>query len=179
MPFVNQTGTVTNINAPSFNVQFEGNGQAQGFDVQFVSPATNIVVASIPVTIDTQYLYQVRAVDPQGYPLTYSLIQAPAGMTIDPSTGLITWVPTAAEVGQNSVTVRVEDTHGGADTQNFVVNVTSLTPGVIQGSVFNDENGDGSRGTGNSSVPTQRVTDHSSRRALPSPASASTRAPPS
>src|SRR5208282_3894393 len=109
----------------------------------------------IPVTIDTQYLYQVRAVDPEGLPLTYQLTQAPSGMQIDPGSGLITWVPTAAQVGPNSVTVRVEDTHGGADTQSFVVNVTSLTPGVIQGSVFNDENGDGSRDApGNSPPPT-------------------------
>jgi RHS repeat-associated protein len=154
-PFINNTGVVSNLNAATFNVQLEGNGQAQAFDLQFVSPATGIQYGSIPVTIDTQYLYQVRAVDPAGFPLTYQLTQAPSGMQIDPGSGLITWVPTAAQVGQNPVTVRVEDSHGGADTQSFVVNVTSLTPGVIQGSVFNDENGDGSRNsTGNSPPPT-------------------------
>lgn len=154
VPFVNQTGSVTNISSPSFNVQFAGDGQAQGFDVQFVSPATGIILASIPASIDTQYLYQVRAVDPQDYPLTYSLTQAPAGMTIDSTTGLITWIPTAAQVGQNSVNVQVEDTHGGTGTQSFTVTVTSETPGSIQGTVYNDVNGDGSRdGTGSSPPP--------------------------
>jgi RHS repeat-associated protein len=154
VPFVDQTGPVTNISAPSFNVQFAGDGQAQGFDVQMVSPATGIVLASVPVSIDTAYLYQVRAVDPQGLPLTYSLTQSPSGMTIDPATGLITWVPTAAQVGQNPVSVQVEDTQGGTDMQSFLVTVTSESPGGIQGSVYNDQNGDGSRdGTGTNPPP--------------------------
>jgi RHS repeat-associated protein len=145
VPFVNQTGPITNISSPSFNVQFAGDGQAQGFDVEFVSPATGAVLASVPVSVDTQYLYQVRAVDPLGLPLTYSLTQAPSGMTIDPATGLITWVPTGAQVGQNSVTVQVEDTDGGTDTQSYTVTVTSESPGGIQGAVYNDENGNGIR----------------------------------
>src|SRR5205807_2213355 len=48
-------------------------------------------------------------------------------------------------IGQNSVSVRVLDDHGGVDTQTFVVNVTSMSPGSIQGAVFNDQNGDGGR----------------------------------
>ena len=153
VPFVNQTGTVSDLNAATFNVQLKGNGQAQGFDLQFVSPATGVQLGSIPVSIDTQYLYQVRAVDPEGDPLTYQLTQAPAGMQIDPATGLITWTPTAAQVLANSVAVRVEDTHGGTNTQTFVVNVTSLTPGGIDGAVFNDQNGDGSRSPTGSTPP--------------------------
>ncbi|HEV3341679.1 MAG TPA: putative Ig domain-containing protein, partial [Pirellulales bacterium] len=146
VPFVNQTGAISGITAPvQFNVQLQGNGQAQVYNLDFVSPATGIQLASIPVSIDAQYLYQVRAVDADRDTLTYSLTQAPAGMQIDPSTGLITWIPTAAKVGQNAVTVRVTDDHGGFDTQNFVVNVVALAPGKIEGTVFNDQNGDGQR----------------------------------
>jgi hypothetical protein len=36
---------------------------------------------------DGVYLYQVAAKDPDGDKLTYSLLKAPQGMTINPSTG--------------------------------------------------------------------------------------------
>src|SRR5262249_21145636 len=39
------------------------------------------------------YTYQVVAHDADNDPLTYSLTTAPAGMTIDPSVGLIGWTP--------------------------------------------------------------------------------------
>ena len=41
--------------------------------------------------------------------LTYSLTQAPTGMTINARTGLIAWTPTTAQTGANAVTVRVPD----------------------------------------------------------------------
>ena len=66
-------------------------------------------------------------------------------MQIDASSGMIAWYPTAAQLGQNQVTVRVEDGRGGSDTQTFTVNVTTEPAGGIKGTVFNDLNGDGSR----------------------------------
>src|SRR5262249_55560958 len=50
--------------------------------------------------------------------------------------------------------VRVEDDHGGVDTQTFVVTVTSLSPGGIQGAVFNDQNADGGRNSSGTPPPT-------------------------
>src|SRR5262249_31399451 len=37
------------------------------------------------------YQYTVKAIDPDGDPLTYSLPLGPQGMSIDPTSGLITW----------------------------------------------------------------------------------------
>ena len=154
VPFKNQTGAVGDLANPTFHVQFKGDGQTHVFDLQFVGPATGGVLGSIPVTINAEYLYEVKALDPDGDSLTYKLVQAPSGMQIDPSSGLITWDPTAAQVGQNSVTVHVEDGHGGFATQAFVVNVMTVAPGSIQGTVFNDLNGDGIRNSigGNSTA---------------------------
>lgn len=145
VPFENQSGAITNLAAPQFDVQMQGNGQPQVYNVDFIAPATGIRLGSIPVSINAQYRYQVRAVDSDGDSLIYQLTQAPAGMQLDPATGLITWVPTAAQVGANEVSVRVEDDHGGVDTQRFVVNVVGLAPGTIQGAFFNDQNKDGDR----------------------------------
>ena len=41
--------------------------------------------------------------------LAYSLLAAPTGMNVSPSTGLIDWTPGAAQVGPNAVTVREKD----------------------------------------------------------------------
>ena len=42
----------------------------------------------------------------------YSLTTAPAGMTINPTTGVLTWTPTAAQLGSQAVTVRLIDAAG-------------------------------------------------------------------
>jgi VCBS repeat-containing protein len=42
--------------------------------------------------------YQVTAFHPLGNPLLFDLVNAPAGASIDPNTGLFTWTPTAAGI---------------------------------------------------------------------------------
>ena len=67
--------------------------------------------------------FSSQAGDTDGDLLTYSLPVAPAGMTIS-SAGLVSWRPTGAQLGNNSVQVRVADTGGLAATQSFTINVT-------------------------------------------------------
>ena len=60
------------------------------------------------------YVYQVRAVDPEGDALVYELADRPSGMTIDPESGRIEWIPSASlPLGPlYEVTVRVTDSFG-------------------------------------------------------------------
>lgn len=68
--------------------------------------------------------YQIKASDPDGDDLTYSLKTAPDGMTID-SSGLIRWdVPPAFE-GKVPVAVTVLDGNGGEVTLNFDVKINT------------------------------------------------------
>ncbi|MDF1553455.1 MAG: Ig-like domain-containing protein [Deferrisomatales bacterium] len=88
-------------------------------------------LTSVPVldaTQDVLYTYDVDATDPDaGDTLTFSFDLSPAGMTIDPTTGLIQWTPTNADVGAaHPVTVRVTDTGGLFDTQSFDVAVANV-----------------------------------------------------
>jgi serine protease AprX len=87
------------------------------------------VVTSTPVTSATQgqvYQYPVTATDPDGDTLRFSLITAPSGMTIDATTGLILWTPDNAQVGSNSVELRVTDSTGLYVAQRFTIFVANV-----------------------------------------------------
>jgi subtilisin-like proprotein convertase family protein len=86
-------------------------------------------INSTPVTTATEdaaYSYDVDATDPDvGDALTFSLDTAPAGMSINASSGLISWTPTNEQVGGNPVLVRVTDAGSAYDTQSFSINVAN------------------------------------------------------
>ena len=106
----------------TFDVLIEGDGNAHAFDLQFVRASdASVVVASIPVTITTGYRYDIDAVDADADVLTYSLVGEDHGATIDPTTGLLAWQPTAA--GLYGFTAKVVDGRGGEDLQTWTVEV--------------------------------------------------------
>ena len=59
------------------------------------------------------YTARINALDPDGDRITYRLVQAPDGMTINPETGVITWLVTSDDEGEHDITVVVDDGHGG------------------------------------------------------------------
>jgi uncharacterized repeat protein (TIGR01451 family) len=81
------------------------------------------LIVSDPVTdanVGRPYMYDVEAT---GNPApTYTLVVSPTGMTIDPDTGLISWMPTMAQEGSHDVQVQASNSEG-TDTQNFTVAV--------------------------------------------------------
>jgi RHS repeat-associated protein len=84
------------------------------------------VFASTAVTTATvgQLLrYDTVATDLDGDPLTFDLPVKPAGMAIDPLTGVVVWTPSLDQVGPQPVLLRVQDGHGGIDLQSFTVTV--------------------------------------------------------
>jgi VCBS repeat-containing protein len=83
-------------------------------------------------TVGELYAYDVDAKDIEGDTLTYSLATKPAGMTIDPATGLIEWTPTNANLGTNDVVVKVTDSNDSdsvpvSDTQLFTITVEAIS----------------------------------------------------
>jgi putative Ig domain-containing protein len=61
----------------------------------------------------TTYTYQVKASDPDGDDLVYSLESAPSGMTIDKTTGLIKWPVPSGFAGETRAAIMINDGHGG------------------------------------------------------------------
>ena len=79
------------------------------------------------------------ALDPDNDQLVYTLVDGPNGMTIDASTGVVTWSPSAGDMGASkAITVRVDDGRGGFDEQRFTVDVTA-GGGEIRGVVFDGD----------------------------------------
>lgn len=73
------------------------------------------------------YSYQVAANDADNDTLSYSLLEAPEGMTIDSSSGKISWL---AALGQYAISAQVEDGSGGSSEQNFTLTIVESTPEV-------------------------------------------------
>ena len=56
--------------------------------------------SNFPIEQAKHYNYNVVAVDPDNDPITYNLITGPTGMSIDPTSGVLVWSPTAPQVGR-------------------------------------------------------------------------------
>jgi hypothetical protein len=69
------------------------------------------------------FSYQIRASDPDGDALSYSLKAAPSAMRIDSSTGFITWDAPSDFTGKASFAVSVADGHGGEVTQDLTLEI--------------------------------------------------------
>ena len=149
-PAANTWRTETNLPAPLSQAAAvtDALGRIEvigGYDLNHVALSTVIVsqrlnqpdvapaiTSTAPTTVTTgsTYTYQVVATgNPQP---TYSLVTAPAGMTIDAGTGLISWAPTVAQAGSNGVTVRATNVAGSVD-QSFSVRVYTPAPTVPTG----------------------------------------------
>jgi hypothetical protein len=72
---------------------------------------------------DSNFIYEIRAADPDGDQLSYSLKSSLPGMIINPSTGMITWPVPPDFQGQAFFTVSVSDGNGGETIQNLSLNI--------------------------------------------------------
>lgn len=69
------------------------------------------------------YKYEVEATDPDGDELGFTLLIHPTGMTINSSTGVISWTPTEGQIGENEVEIEVSDLYKST-TQSFTITVS-------------------------------------------------------
>lgn len=115
----------------------KGGSASDEFVLSFVNSTTNTVpvltaVGSKTVTINKPLTFTAQATDSDaGQSLTYSL-SGPAQATINPSTGVFSWTPTA--LGNYSVAIKVTDNGTPALTAQEVITV-SVVPPVSQQSV--------------------------------------------
>ena len=112
-------------------------GAAYVIGAATATPSTVTRVSSTPPTITSpaiksatvgrKYTYQVQANASTGQAITFSLGAAPAGMSINAATGLLTWVPTPLQTGSDNVTVVARDQFGDTTQQTFSISVFGVS----------------------------------------------------
>jgi RHS repeat-associated protein len=137
---------------PFYDFTVEVSDGRGGTDIQIFTVTTTITTPNInyaPIIISTpfntastsqNYTYDVNALDANGDSLTYSLLSAPTGMTIDQITGEIVWGTSTQRLGNYDISILVSDGRGATDVQNFVIGLTDIPWGEIRGTIWNDLN---------------------------------------
>jgi RHS repeat-associated protein len=95
-------------------------GSAGGVALSFASPPPVVAVAG------QVYAYLPRVLGGAGVPLSFSVSNPPAGLTLDAATGLVRWTPSAAQVGPVSLALHVSG--GGATATQTVTLVVQPNP---------------------------------------------------
>ena len=115
-----------------------GNTVYQAFQLDVLPEGQRLngapVITSTPLfNVRGSALYEtdVDATDPDADVITYELLKSPAGMTIDPITGLIQWQTTADQNGLFNVEVSAVDPFGAASIQSFSISVRPNNPPQI------------------------------------------------
>lgn len=106
----------------------QGAATTQSFvvDVQGINrPPMVLSTPSTYTAVGQPYYYAVAATDPDADPISFSLVDAPDEMSIDPGSGVIRWMPQASQLGTQQVTVRVEEGRGGWAVQSYAIDVDS------------------------------------------------------
>lgn len=67
--------------------------------------------------VNVPFQFQIQARNPALDPLTFRLVTAATGVSLDPTTGLFRWTPAAA--GTYSFAITADDGKGGQTTQSF------------------------------------------------------------
>src|SRR6185503_20676420 len=83
--------------------------------------------------------FTATATDVGGGALTFSLDPgAPAGATINPTTGVFSWTPTQADGGSaRTVTIRVTDNNSASDFETITITVREANAAPVLGAIGN------------------------------------------
>ena len=83
-----------------------------------------VIISSPPTSVkENDYIYQVKAYDPDNEPTFFVLKSGPKGMEIDKDTGVIRWAIQSQDRGTHSIEIEVSDKEGAKSLQRFALNV--------------------------------------------------------
>lgn len=108
-----------------------GGESSATFRVDVVSQDANaaprvVAVPRLTALVGQPYASRAEAIDPDGDPVTWSLVTAPRGLSIDPATGELRWTPALDQLGAQTVVVRAQDALLQAGTLSFSIIVTCV-----------------------------------------------------
>jgi len=152
---INWVPTSSQVGSQDVVVNVSDNGSPvlsvnQGFSIAVTAANVAPSISSVAPTTAKQgvvYSYNVNATDSNNDSLTFSLTSAPTGMSINASSGVISWTPTSSQVGVQNVSVSVSDNGSPklSDVQNFAVTVAPDNANIIRvnagGASYTDASG--------------------------------------
>lgn len=134
--------TVAGTHSISVEVRdYAGLTDVQTYDLVVQQPNAAPSFSSTPLLTANEgvlYLYKATATDANGDPLAYALDKSPQGMTINGSTGDVSWTPVFSQVGTHDVVIRVSDGHATAQqSYSLVVAARANTAPVFNSTPLN------------------------------------------
>ena len=89
---------------------YDPSGDPFTYDLVFLGhlnrPPQFTSAPKLEAIVGNSYVYDATASDPENDPLTFSLLSGPSGMTVDASTGTVTWSPASSDVGNAAVALK-------------------------------------------------------------------------
>ena len=76
----------------------------------------------------------------EGQGLRYALDNAPAGLSVNATTGVLTWSPISSQVGLQTVNLRLTDLAGNSQTQTMAITVSDVAKVGISLQLFDSTN---------------------------------------
>jgi len=108
-------------------VPYDGNGEGKPFITKSITVpnAPPRFISTPPIEFSGEmYSYQAQAEDPDGDPLSYTLVSGLPGMNIDPKTGLVTLHITKEHAGTHQIEISVGDPQGLKASQIYSLTLT-------------------------------------------------------
>ena len=149
------TGSTTRVTTNNFAALGDGTyevvaTQKVGDVGSSASPSISIIydktvpavlpVSSFPSSQTVGVGLNVNLTHPEEGPgFVYALSNAPAGMTIDPSTGVVQWTPTVNQLGLRTFAVSMTDKAGNTRLQDFQITVREVAVGKFELRVVNQQ----------------------------------------
>jgi predicted transcriptional regulator len=107
------------------------------FSIEVNFPPTTNKIPLQRAMVNENFKFEIKANDENKDDLrhlVYSIVLAPDGMSIEPTTGVISWTPKADQVGKHNVTVQVSD---GKDNTSAKFEIEVVEDGEKGSPIFN------------------------------------------
>ncbi len=117
-----QTITAKQSNAPT-----AASSPGLQIEIDLTAPAAFSVPLPVQAIAGVEYQYNPANPEEGNTGFSYSLDNPPAGMTIDPATGEVSWTPALGQVGNQTVTVIATDAAGNETSTSATVSVALPT----------------------------------------------------
>lgn len=108
-----------------------GKTTTTSFDIHvrsYNAPPRFTPIRSISIPVGEDFSFPLNAVDPDGINknlIRFLGVNLPKGATINESTGMVRWTPTARQVGENTFRVIATDQYGAASSVDVTINVVN------------------------------------------------------